>query len=147
MSNKTALFHNFTDKPFTGHWDGKPKTIKAGQKEYMPEYLARHFAKHLTNKVLVEKGQYNYTSPKFPEQVPAFMDLFKKAFILEEDAEDQSELDTEIEVANRNRAVEPTLNIPDTRKAPTPPAPTQDKVEDAPIQNDPELDEEFGGVN
>jgi hypothetical protein len=110
---KTALFFNWTNKPFTGYWDGKPKTIKAGQKEYMPEYLARHFAKHLTNFVLIEKGMDNYTSPKFPEQVPAFMDLFNKAFILEDDAAEQDEAQLATDLANkRHDQREATLNIP-----------------------------------
>lgn len=99
---KTALFYNFTKEAFTGYWDGKPKTIKAGQKIYMPEYLARHFAKHLANKLLIEKGQDSYTSPKFPEQVPAFMELFNKAFILEDDAEEQSQAELETDLANKS---------------------------------------------
>lgn len=102
---KTALFFNFTDKSFTGFWDGKPKTFAPGQREYMPEYLAKHFAKHLTNKVLLEKGgvNENYTSPKFPEQVPQFMDIFKKACIVSEGPElDQAQLETEL--ANKPRS-------------------------------------------
>ena len=110
---KTALFYNFTDKPFTGYWDGKPKTIKAGEKVYMPEYLARHFAKHLTNAILIAKGMDNYTSPKFPDQVPAFMDIFNKAFILEDDAKEQDDAELETDLANkRHDQKEATLNIP-----------------------------------
>lgn len=156
MTNKTAIFYNFTDKPFTGYWDGKPKTIKAGRKEYMPEFLARHFAKHLANQVLIEQGKYNYTSPKFPEQVPAFMQLFTKAFILEDDAEDQTEVEMEIDVANRrhNNREEPSLNIPETPKqsAPTTPkvvenAPTQNEKIGDTDPNEKDLEDEFEGVN
>lgn len=100
---KTALFHNFTKSSFTGYWDGKPHTFKAGEKKYMPEYLAMHFAKHLTNQVLLEKGgKYeNYTSPKNPSQVPQFKELFDKACIVEEDQEDVDEATVETDVANK----------------------------------------------
>jgi len=99
MSN--ATFHNFTDKPFTGYWNGKPKTFKPGERMYMPAYLAEHFAKHLTNRVLIEevKGGENYTSPKFPSQVPQFMEVFNKAYLPDE-GEEGSELDQEIAAAS-----------------------------------------------
>jgi len=76
-----ATFHNFSSTPFTGYWNGKPKTFKPGEKVYMPAYLAEHFAKHLTNRHLIENKMDVYTSPKNPGQVPQFMDVFKKAFI------------------------------------------------------------------
>ena len=97
-----ATFHNFTDKPFTGYWDGKPKTFKPGERMYMPAYLAAHFAKHLTNRVLIEevKGGENYTSPKFPAQVPQFMEVFNKAYIPDEEGDKGSELDQEIAAAS-----------------------------------------------
>ena len=99
---KSALFVNFTLNSFTGHWDGKPQTFAPGQKVSMPEYLARHFAKHLANKVLLESKNVNnesYTSPKNPEQVPAFMELFNKACIVA-DEPDQTPLDVEIATMN-----------------------------------------------
>ncbi len=111
---KTALFTNFTDKEFIGYWDGKPKKFAPGQSLYMPDYLAKHFAKHLTNRELLRvdtqgnalhKNGEKMTSPKFPEQVPVFMELFNKAYIpddTEESTEVKSELDMQIEVTNRN---------------------------------------------
>lgn len=114
--NRQALFFNFTNKPFTGYWDGKPRTFKPGQKQYMEEWRARHYAKHLTNQVLLEKGLENATSPKFPEQVPAFMEIFNKACIIEED---QPEEQDESDLINKQH--EATMNIPatktDTKKA------------------------------
>lgn len=101
---KVALFINFTDEPFTGYWNGKPKTFKPGEKKYMPAYLAEHFAKHLANKVLEKKGDANSLasmSPKKPEQVPLFMELFNQACIIEKDQDEQSELDMQIDLANR----------------------------------------------
>src|SRR3990167_2289115 len=90
---KTALFTNWTDEEFTGWWDGKPKKFAPGQSLWMPDYLARHFAKHLTNRELLRKGPdgkpvyergETMTSPKFPEQVPLFQELFNKAYHPEE---------------------------------------------------------------
>jgi hypothetical protein len=100
---KTALFHNFTDTEFIGFWDGKAHHFKPGEQKYMPEYLASHFAKHLANSVLIAKGGKNetYTSPKFPEQVPAFKELFDKACIVTKDANEQDEMETQIDIANR----------------------------------------------
>jgi len=107
---KTALFFNFTSEPFTGYWDGKGKTFKPGQKAYMPEFLARHYAKHLANKVLLSEGKENSTSPKFPEQVPDFMEIFNKACIISDDAEDQDEVQTDMDVAEKSHGhMEPTV--------------------------------------
>lgn len=76
-----ATFHNFMSEPFTGYWDGKPKTFKPGEKVYMPAWLAEHFAKHLANKHLIENGKEVYASPKNPGQVKQFMDVFRMAFL------------------------------------------------------------------
>jgi hypothetical protein len=105
--NRQALFFNFTNKPFTGYWDGKPRTFKPGQKQYMEEWRARHYAKHLTNQVLLEQGKENATSPKFPLQVPEFMEIFNKACIIEED---QPEEQDESDLINKQH--EATMNIP-----------------------------------
>lgn len=90
---QSSLFTNWTDETFTGYWDGKPKTFKPGESKYMPDFLARHFAKHLTNRellrekkdgTLVYKNGDKFTTPKFPEQVPLYMELFNKAYTPEE---------------------------------------------------------------
>ncbi len=113
---KTALFINFTNEEFKGYWDGKGKTFKPGQSLYMPDYLAKHFAKHLVNKELVridktgksvyKKGE-TFTSPKKPEDVPIFMELFNKAYKLEksnsDDLKEETNIDTLINVTNKNR--------------------------------------------
>ncbi len=102
---KIALFHNFTEETFVCSWDGKKHTFKPGQKKYMQEYLARHFAKHLTNQVLIENGKENYTSPKKPEEVPQFMEIFNKAFFMEKQ-EDEDETTNEVDVINKNKEAE-----------------------------------------
>lgn len=91
-----ATFHNFTDKPFTGWWNGKAKTFPAGARQYMPAYLAEHFAKHLTNQELIANKKEVYVSPKNPGQVPEFMAVFKKAFIPDTASASGSEIDQEI---------------------------------------------------
>ncbi len=113
--SKTALFTNFSNEPFTGYWNGKGKTFKPGQSLYMPDYLAQHFAKHLTNRELlrtkpdgspVYKDGEKMTSPKKPQDVPMFMELFNKAYTpdTEEDAAGVEEsIDTQIDLANKNR--------------------------------------------
>lgn len=112
---KTALFTNFTDREFVGWWDGKARKFAPGESKYMPDYLAAHFAKHLVNSELlrtdkngnlIHKGGDKMTSPKFPEQVPLFTELFNKACIHDETDEfgdNKPDLDTLINVINKNR--------------------------------------------
>src|SRR3990167_49054 len=94
---KTALFTNFTDYEFIGYWDGKPKKFAPGQSIWMPDYLAKHFAKHLSNRELLRldkngnpiyKDGEKMTSPKNPEQVPLFMELYNKAYTPNEEVDD-----------------------------------------------------------
>lgn len=138
---KQALFFNFTNKPFTGYWDGKPTTFKAGEKKYMEEWRARHFAKHLTNKVLLEQGKESATSPKFPEQVPDFINIFNKACIVEPDQEENQD---ESDLINRQHD-EPSLNVPGkSAKVPT----IVDNKEPQIIKGpDDDEDENFEGLN
>lgn len=112
---KTALFINFTDQEFTGWWDGKGKKFPPGASLYMPDYLAKHFAKHLVNRELlrtdndgnlIHKNGDKFTSPKKPEQVPVFMELFNKAYIPDETEEmggGKDDIDALIGAANKNR--------------------------------------------
>lgn len=119
---RTAQFHNFTSKPFTGYWNGKGRTFAPGEKKFMPEYLARHFAKHLSNSVLSELGHDTATSPKFPEQVPKFMEQFNKAFQLQE-GEDGDDVDVAINLANpagpsSEMTVKPNKQLPPNGASP-----------------------------
>ena len=82
-SMKLANFHNISSKSFVGYWNGKAKTFKPGQTVPMEDFRARHYAKHLTNKMLLESGKPNdeaYTSPKKPEEVKPFYDIFLKCY-------------------------------------------------------------------
>lgn len=141
---KTALFTNFSNEPFTGYWDGKPKTFQPGQSVYMPDYLAQHFAKHLTNRELIAhvKDGEKMTSPKNPEQVSQFMELFNKAYIPDTEEQmtiDKDPIDVQIEVANRNR--QPKAEAP---KAPQ--DPTQPQVVLPPDFDDEEDQDAFQGA-
>lgn len=115
IANQTAIFINISNKPFTGFWNGKAKTFQPGEKKFMPAYLARHYAKHLTNAMLLELGGKNegYTSPKKPEGVPEFFNLFNKACIIQAQ-EEQDETEVEVDVLNQNAAAEPSMNMAGT---------------------------------
>ena len=112
---KTALFTNFTDQDFIGYWDGKGKKFPPGSSLYMPDYLAKHWAKHLANRELlrtdaqgnlIHKHGDKMTSPKKPEDVPMFLELFKKAYTPDETEDlgtNKDDIDALIGSANRNR--------------------------------------------
>lgn len=156
---KTALFTNFSKEEFIGYWNGKGKKFAPGQSLYMQDFLARHFAKHLTNRELLRKDENGnpvypdgekFTSPKFPEQVPQFMELFNQAYTpdeMDELGEEKEDIDSLIEVANKNRGkkVEVSNMLPEH---PAPKAkkekqdPTKPQIIEVPDDED---DEEFGG--
>lgn len=98
--NATAVFHNFTDKPFIGYWDGRPHTFKPGQQVMMSLSLAEHYAKHLTNSILFEMGQITAMSPKKPLEVKVFMNIFNKACIYNEQNDVQTPTEADIAVHN-----------------------------------------------
>lgn len=116
---KTALFTNFSNEEFIGYWNGKGKKFAPGQSVYMPDYLAKHFAKHLTNRELLKKGLERDTSPKLKTRKDSqgnteeyidnvnFLELFNKAYTPdgeEEFSAEKDSIDVQIEVANKNRA-------------------------------------------
>lgn len=145
---KTALFTNFTDQEFIGYWDGKAKKFSPGQSLYMPDYLASHFAKHLVNRELlrtdasgnlIHKDGDKMTSPKKPEEVPIFMELFNKAYTLDEMDElgdKKDDIDTLINVANKNRQEKVKIAAPEKQD------PTKPQVVLPPDFDDEESDEE-----
>lgn len=46
---------NPTNETFTVKWGGKPYTLEPGEKKIWLRFLAQHFAKHLTNAILLRK--------------------------------------------------------------------------------------------
>lgn len=147
---KTALFVNFTDQEFVGYWNGKGRKYPPGASEYMPDYLARHFAKHLVNRELlrtdvsgnlIHKNGDKMTSPKKPDDAPIFMELFNKACIEEGTSDDLGEkgddLNSLISAANKNReAAAPITDAPPISK------PRQPKE-----QEDPNFKRETAGTS
>lgn len=109
---RTAMFHNFSTTPFTGFWNGKGRTFQPGDRKFMPKYLAEHYAKHLVNRELILAGKETSTSPKKPEQVPAFMELFNKAFILEDGGENQDQAQNQIDLAQKERTQPLPTDVP-----------------------------------
>jgi hypothetical protein len=54
--NYTAVaFTNITIEDFTWEWGSKPYSIKAGETKFYPEFLARHLAKHLIDRILGDR--------------------------------------------------------------------------------------------
>jgi len=111
---ETALFTNFSSEPFIGYWNGKGKRFEPGQSLYMPDYLAKHFAKHLANRELLRMGLEKDTSPKIKIRPDGteyvdnirFTEMFNKAYTVDGEVAnpDRDSIDVQIEVANRNRA-------------------------------------------
>lgn len=54
---KSILFTNWSDQKFEWTWDSVPYEFEAGQTVYMQDYLANHFAKHLTDRELLKIGK------------------------------------------------------------------------------------------
>ena len=149
---KTALFTNFSEETFTGYWNGKGKTFKPGQSVYMPNYLAEHFAKHLVNRELlrvkpdgtpVYKDGEKMTSPKKPQDVPLYMDLFNKAYTPDDDepmSQEGDEMDTAIDTANKNRQQrdsEAAAQSPDEPQIIMPPEDDEDDGDESSFTNAP----------
>lgn len=111
---KTALFTNFSDKVFEGYWNGKPRVFQPGQSLYMPDYLAKHFAKHLANRELLRIGLERDTSPKLKTRQDGtefidnenFNKMFNKAYTPDSEdpiGEEEDPIEVQIAVANKNR--------------------------------------------
>lgn len=145
----TSLFTNFSDEDFEGQWDGKKRVFKAGESQYMPSYLAEHFAKHLTNRELLKAGHERSTSPKNPDDVPEFMELFNKAVTPDTDEEfieeSGNDIDTQINITNKNRKMKAQRAKKEGKEDPTPePAKEEAVVEEpakakAPVSSEEEM--------
>lgn len=125
-----AIFFNWTDKPFVGEWDGQTRTFQPGERANLAAYRARHYASHLTNQVLNELGGVyeTYCSPKRPQDVPAFMERFNKAYLPINATGAGSEADTKererLELLEIRGQLNSDLGTP---TAPTKPEPQDDE--------------------
>lgn len=88
---KKALFINWSNEAFTHAWNSETETFEPNGAQYeMPDYLAAHYAKHLTNRELIKTGvdqNIRAVSPKEPEKSSIFMKFYNKAFKLLESEE------------------------------------------------------------
>lgn len=48
---------NPTDEPFTVRWNGNPYTLPPKKQTIWPRFLAEHFAKHLTDSILLKREE------------------------------------------------------------------------------------------
>lgn len=146
---ETALFHNFSNKDFVGFWDGKPRKFAPGESKLLPAYLARHFAKHLTNRELLEAGKERDTSPKLKVRNDGteyydnvnFLELYNKAYIPEDiKAEDVSEKDSvevQVEVASQTKDPVPAKSEEGQAQIITSPDDGEDDDSESSFENDP----------
>lgn len=50
---QSKIFHNWSDRQFKGTYNKEDYFFEPGQKMALPDYLANHFAKHLTNREMI----------------------------------------------------------------------------------------------
>ena len=53
--SEAIKFYNPTEDNFVGTWDGESYDIPAKSTKYFAVHTAEHFAKHLANKILLDK--------------------------------------------------------------------------------------------
>ena len=144
----TALFTNFSTEEFIGHWDGKPRKFAPGESLYMPDYLAKHFAKHLTNRELIKVGKERDTSPKVKINADgsrhientSYNEMFAKAYtpdlVTEKPQGKKEDVDSLIAVANKNRQAPASASLEDD-DAPAPAEFTPNNSGDDSFENKP----------
>ncbi len=55
--NEVVNFTNIDTEDFVGKYTGQETIIKARQTKLLPGYLAKHFSKHLIDKILLKEGK------------------------------------------------------------------------------------------
>lgn len=53
---KSILFKNFTSEEFVCSWDSVPYRFAPGKEMYVEDWKAQHFAKHLVDRVMNQRG-------------------------------------------------------------------------------------------
>lgn len=103
-NDRTVVFINWSGHEFTGYWNSIPYKFQAGEKKYMEEWRARHFAKHLANRELLRDGHENDTSPKLKDgkyDNERFNEYLNKA-IIDVEVQPSEPADVGLDVLNRN---------------------------------------------
>jgi len=105
---KTVLFFNpFSD--FTHTWDKEPYSIRQNERIYLPDWLAKHLAKHLVDRELnwaKLPTDFECADPKDPRFEMSRSKLLSKC-IFEQDATPMSgtKVKQEVELMNKNREI------------------------------------------
>ena len=68
------IVSNSTDEDITVKWDGKEYTLKKGETNYLPDYLAFHFGKYLAMREMKKAGHTVTSNPNNP----VFKEFFSK---------------------------------------------------------------------
>jgi len=71
-SKKTKRIYNPDSRDFVGRFKGMDYTIRAGEIEEFPLFIANHLHKHLANHLLIKRDQVNtrdYYLPKIMEEI------------------------------------------------------------------------------
>lgn len=55
-TKSAVLFKNWSDDAFSHTWNGVPYSFASGEEKWMEGWMARHFAKHLTDRELLKRG-------------------------------------------------------------------------------------------
>lgn len=70
-NTKKYAVSNYSPEDFEFKWGGEPFTIKAGEVEVYPQYLAFHATKHLTDREMFRDGKEGMTS------IPGARDMYE----------------------------------------------------------------------
>ena len=99
--SKSVLFRNWSNEDFTWTWDGTPFSFPAGREMYLQDYLADHFAKHLTDREMLKDGiELNYRTR------PERLTYIEKCFVKDSAFDANSDALAEFENLNRNADIE-----------------------------------------
>lgn len=106
-------FINWTNEDFTHTWDNKALTFKAGSTTMLPDYLAKHFAKHMAFKIIATKDQF----PIFSQTSARYLELYNKC-LGSAGIEVKNDLELEIALLNEPKAevVETTEVVEEPKK-------------------------------
>jgi hypothetical protein len=98
---KAVMFTNWMEKEFTWNWGGEPYTFPPGKTIYLEDFKANHFANHLVDQYLNDKG--------LPTNHFSRQELVNKCVKIESTVEaEPSKLNTEM----LNKNAELSVSIP-----------------------------------
>lgn len=84
---KSIYFYNFSDEDFVGVWNKEEMKIEAGESIHLPEYLAKHFAKHLVDRELIKSGKQVIDGTRQEVEAKCFAEVFESETSMKEEVE------------------------------------------------------------